>query len=115
MKKIKKFAHLLPILIIVLSALAKIGGISQPSEDLPMPQMANKLLPILLLELTCIFLFIIPKFRLIGFFLMCSYLGGAIAVSYVTGLARPVIPAFALSLFWVSMYLQRAELFKLQK
>jgi hypothetical protein len=46
---------------------------------------------------------------------MCSYLGGAIAVSYVTGLARPVIPAFALSLFWVSMYLQRAELFKLQK
>ena len=115
MKNIIKYAHLLPILIIVLSDFGKIAGLSQPSENLPIPQMANKLLPILLLELTCITLYIIPKFRLVGFLLMCSYLGGAIAVSYVTELAPPILPAFVLLLFWAAMYLQRKELFKLQK
>ncbi len=115
MEKIKKYAHVLPTLIIVLSALAKIGGLSKPAENLPNPQMAEKLLPILLLELSCIVLFITPKTRLIGFFLMCSYLGGAIAVSYVTVLTPPVIPAVVLFIFWAAMYLQRKELFNLEK
>jgi hypothetical protein len=114
MNKLKKYFHLLPIIIIVFSAFAKVGSLTQSAENLPLPQMADKLIPILILEIMCILLFIIPKFRLIGFFLMCSYLGGAIAINFITGLATPIIPVFVLILFWISMYLQRKDLFKIK-
>jgi uncharacterized membrane protein AbrB (regulator of aidB expression) len=113
MNKLRKHFHLLPITIIVLSAIAKLGGLTQSAENLPLPQMADKLIPILLIELSCIILFAIPKFRLIAFFLICSYLGGAIAVNYILGLATPIIPILVLILFWIAMYLQKVDLFKI--
>lgn len=51
-------------------------------------------------------LIILPKTRKIGFLLICSYLGGAIAVGLIYGITSPLLPAFVLFLFWISMYLE---------
>lgn len=73
--------------------------------------MADKLLPILILEVICITLFIVPKTRIVGFFLICSYLGGAIAVNFVLGLASLIAPGLLLALFWLGMYLKYGKFF----
>ncbi|MFY8021993.1 MAG: hypothetical protein ACOVP1_12375 [Bacteroidia bacterium] len=104
MKNLKRNFHFLPIGILVLSMLGKIMGILNPSK-LPSPELANKLLPVLLLELFCVVLYLIPKTRKYGTWLICSYLGGAIAVSYISSLGNPLMPLFVLGLFFIGLVL----------
>lgn len=52
----------------------------------------------------------IPALKL-GFLLICSYLGGAIAVNLVGQLHSPWIPGLILALFWVGIFLKKPNLF----
>jgi hypothetical protein len=112
MKTIKKYFYLLPAIILSLIAIMKLVALNQPVGKLPMPGMADKLLPLAILEIICVFLFVIPRTMNIGFFLICSYLGGAMAVNIFTiPSANPVVPAFLLALFWIGVYLKKKDLF----
>jgi len=72
-----------------------------------MAGMEDKLLPLAILEICCITLFLIPRTMHYRFFLICSYLGGAIAVNLFTGSSSPIAPAFILALFWIALFLKR--------
>ncbi|SRR5260221_1402179 len=63
-----------------------------------------------LFELVFIALYLIPRTMKIGFLLLCSYLGGAIAthLSHHEDFFQPVIP---LALIWVTAFLRDGSLF----
>ena len=112
MKIIKKYFYLLPAIILSLTAIMKLVALTQPVGKFPMPGMADKLLLLAIIEIICVVLFVIPQTMNIGFFLICSYLGGAMAVNIFTiPAANPVIPAFLLVLFWIGVFLKRKDLF----
>lgn len=56
------------------------------------------------IEVISLFLFFYPKTNKIGFYLLCSYLGGAFATDLSMG--NPPISAACLVLFWVSMFIK---------
>lgn len=112
MKTIKKYFYILPTTILSLTAIMKLAALTQPIGKFPMSGMADKLLPLAILEIICIVLFVIPRTMNIGFFLICSYLGGAMAVNiFSITAASPFIPAFLLALFWIGLFLKRKNLF----
>jgi hypothetical protein len=61
------------------------------------------------MELVFLVLFFIPKTKNIGFFFICSYLGGAMAVEIGHGM-KPMSALF-IALFWISMFVWNKNLF----
>ena len=57
-----------------------------------------------LLEIAITLMYIVPATRRIGFYLVCSYLGGAIATHIGMG-TSPAFPAVLLAVIWVGGYL----------
>jgi hypothetical protein len=62
-----------------------------------------------IIELVSVALFLIPKTTKLGFLLLCSYLGGAIAVELAGGQAPTA--AIFLALIWISVFLKDRSLF----
>jgi len=60
-------------------------------------------------ELLSVILFLVPNTRNIGFFLLCSYLGGAAAIE-IAGGKFPIALVF-IALAWISVYLRNSQLF----
>ncbi len=56
------------------------------------------------IEIISLILFFIPKTKKLGFYLLCSYLGGACAVELSMGSHMPV-SAILLAGFWISMFI----------
>jgi len=111
MERLKKNFVWIPIALMGISVLAKIFGLTQGADVFPEPRLAEKLVLILTIEIICLAFFILPKTRKIGFFLLCSYLGGAIAIDLIYGILSPFFPSFILILFWISIYLDNRNLF----
>lgn len=65
-----------------------------------------------LAEMLCVVLFFIPATMHIGFFLLCSWLGGATMIHLISN-DKP-IPIVFLILVWVSAYIRDPSLFGLQ-
>ena len=66
-------------------------------------------LPIGILELTCLALFLIPRTAVLGTFLLTGYLGGAIMSCIVTHISF-ALPALTGLLIWVAAWLRVEEL-----
>ena len=111
MSLLKRYFYLLPSLMLFLSAIAKLFLFDPEQGELPIPGMAKLMVPLGLLELACIAAFLFPRSMKLGFLLICSYLGGAIAVNLVGQLHSPLMPCFILVLFWIGMYFKKPELF----
>lgn len=62
------------------------------------------------IQLVIVVLYLVPVTRNIGFFLIASYLGGAILAHLSHGQSITV-PTVALTLFWVAMFLTKPGLF----
>jgi hypothetical protein len=62
------------------------------------------------LELILVVLFIGERTRYVGFFLLCSYLGGAIAIEVQNG-GFAMLNIVFLALYWGVIYLQNNHLF----
>ena len=60
-------------------------------------------------EMVCVILFFIPATMHIGFFLLCSWLGGATMIHLISN-DKP-IPLVVLVLVWVSAYIRDPSLF----
>jgi len=113
--KAKKIASIaltvLPTLMMVFSSVLKfmaapkvVDGLTQIGflPYFPLPALA-------LLEMTCAVLFLIPGTWRLGFFLVCSYLGGATAIE-IAG-HHPNVAPLLLTLIWIGVYLKDKSLF----
>lgn len=70
---------------------------------------SNNLISLGILELIIAVLFLIPQTGVIGALLMIAYMGGALAVSFVS--AQPIVPLiFIQILIWVTSVLKFPEL-----
>lgn len=99
----------IPSLILVMSATMKLIGAKEVVEGLTKGGLGNFIVPFGLIELLSVVLLWIPKTRNIGFFLVCSYLGGAMSIELASG-KTPVTAVF-LALTWISLYLKDSSLF----
>ena len=61
-------------------------------------------------EVLVVALFILPATMHLGFFLLCSWLGGAMMI-HIASDDKPIPPVILLILVWVSAYLRDASLF----
>ena len=92
------------------SAIAKLAHVPKVSEELihaGIPQGA--IVPIAILELSCLILYLFPRTSIVGTFLLTGYLGGAI-VTHIIG-RQNVLPPLAVGLLmFASAYLRVTEL-----
>ena len=100
----------IPSLMMIASAIAKLAQAAPVVETLSKLHLGDKVLAIGVLELVCVVIYLIPRTMNIGFFLICSYWGGAIAADLTGGYINPT-PVVILILFWVATWFRKPQLF----
>lgn len=97
-------------LVFVMSALMKLKGgpeIEQAMAHLGLPQ--SMVLPLAILEISCVVLYLIPQLSVPGAILLAGYIGGAICTHWRVG--DPFFVQIALGiLIWVGLYLREPRL-----
>jgi hypothetical protein len=94
-----------------LTALALLGSAAAKFFAPPAPEMNAfphliEAIPYIgALEILVVLLWVIPQTKKAGFYLVCSYLGGAICAHVFIGEGM-IFPAIFLALGWVAMYLE---------
>jgi hypothetical protein len=96
-------------LMLLMSSFMKLSGAEMMVEGLTKAGVGNYIVLFGVLELLSVVLLWIPKTRNIGFFLVCSYLGGALSIELAGG--QPPSAAIFLALIWISVYLRDRSLF----
>ncbi|MFN5422414.1 MAG: hypothetical protein ACK5AO_04020 [bacterium] len=114
MEKVKQYFYFLPSFLFIVTAILKFTTPAAEIAKNSPPGMAEKVFYLGVLQLLCVALFLIKRTMSVGFFLICSYLGGAMAVNLTTG-QDAIPPAIFLALFWIAMYLKKSDLFILPK
>ncbi|MBO0931961.1 DoxX family protein [Fibrella aquatilis] len=100
----------LPGVMTVASAMGKFFAPEPVRQGMAAVHAESYLIQLGLLELSAGVLFLIPATRNIGFFLACSYFGGAMAAHVVYG--QPFTsPMVVLIVYWVALFLTRPGLF----
>ncbi len=97
----------LPVIALVLSASMKLSH-SPQVVDIFVDKFGyaeGALLPIGLLELTCVLLYVVPRTSVLGAPLLTAYLGGAVATHVRVGDVF-VLPVLVGILVWVGLYLR---------
>ena len=97
-------------LMLIVSGFFKIQGSPMVVESFTKIHLETYRVFLGVLEFVIAALFIYPLTRTIGFFLLCSYLGGAIAITLSTG-ESPMAAIVILTLGWIAMYLHKPSLF----
>ena len=99
----------IPSLMLTLSAFMKLSGSPEIVDGLTKGGFGPYIKLVGIIELFSVALFIYPKTYKVGFFLLCSYLGGAIAVELASG--QPLIAAVFLAIVWISVFLRDKFMF----
>lgn len=99
----------IPSLMLVMSGVMKLMGAQQIVDGLTKVGLANYIVIFGLIELISVGLLWIPKTRNIGFFLLCSYLGGALSIE-LAGNQLPMAAIF-IALLWISILLKDKTMF----
>lgn len=94
----------IPSLMLVMSGVMKLIGAPEVVDGLTKGGLGNYIVLFGLIELLAVALLWIPKTRNIGFFLICSYLGGALSIELAHGQAPSA--AIFLTLLWISLFLR---------
>src|SRR6266403_497319 len=93
----------IPSLMLVMSAVMKLAHAQAIVEGFSKSALINYITLIGIIELLSVILFLIPKTTKVGFLLLCSYLGGAMAIELAGG--QPPSAAIFLAIIWISVYL----------
>src|SRR5262245_42511293 len=96
--------------ILIASAVAKIGGVPQMVDGLThagIPRGA--IVPIAVLELSCLALYLFPRSAVLGALLLTGYFGGA-TVTHIIGRENFIPPLIVGLWIWVGIYFRVAEL-----
>jgi len=99
----------IPSLMLIMSGVMKVIKSQQMVDGLGKAGLGNYIVLFGLVELTTVALLWIPKTRNIGFFLVCSFFGGALSIEL--GNNQPPVAAILLTLVWISMFLKNSSLF----
>jgi hypothetical protein len=89
---------------VLMSAFMKLSGNAEMTAGLTAGGFGSYIKIFGATELICLILFFYPKTSKIGFYLLCSYLGGAMATELSHG--RPPMSAILLVLFWVAFFIK---------
>src|SRR3569832_1079365 len=101
----------LPALAMALSATMKLVGSPQVVEGMAkFGYSANQMVPIGILELTCVIVYLVPRTAVLGGILMAAYLGGATATGYRVGDPTFFLPALLGVVAWLGLYLREPRL-----
>jgi len=112
-KKVKKIVEwaLSGVLILILlsSGILKLSGLPQAEEMAASVGGTKNLLFLGVLEIIIVLLFVIPRTKVVGLFLMIAYFGGAMATHLITG--EPIlIPTLIQTLVWLTAFFAIPEL-----
>lgn len=99
----------IPSLMLVMSGVMKLIGAQQVVDGLTKGGFGNYIVLFGLIEVVSVALLWIPKTRNIGFFLICSYLGGALSVELASG--QMPTAAILLTVIWIAAFLRDRSLF----
>jgi sorbitol-specific phosphotransferase system component IIC len=99
----------IPSLMLTMSAVVKLIGAEQVVQGLTKAGLGNYITLFGVIELASVVLFIYSKTHKIGFFLLCSYLGGALSIELASG--QPPMAAIFLILIWIAVYLKDKTVF----
>ena len=106
-----RFIWVLPILILIVTAVPKIISMQFMVDNMAEAGMGHMTLPVGIIELLCVIVFLIPKFRNVGFLLLVAYSGGIIATQWASGMS--VVPGLVVQvLLWVGMFFENRSLFQ---
>ena len=94
---------------IAASGTAKLLQAQELVDSLAKINLQDYIVPIGVIELICVALYLIPKTSNIGFFLLCSYIGGIIASELAMGFG-PGIGIMLAILLYVGTMLRKPEL-----
>lgn len=100
---------IIPSLMLVMSGVMKLIGAQQIVDGLTKGGLGNYITLFGIIELISVALLWMPKTRNVGFFLLCSYLGGALSIELAGG--QPPLAAIFLILIWISVFLSDRSLF----
>jgi DoxX-like family len=99
-----------PALLLAASGAAKLSGAEPVVKSLSAYGIGPYIAALGVLEFVIVGLFLWPTTRNVGFFLACSYLGGAMA-THLTHAEPITAPMVVLVLFWVAMFLTNPTVF----
>lgn len=99
----------IPSFMLILSAIMKLAKAPTLVEGFSKSGLGNYLMLIGMIELVSVALFLFPRTSKVGFLLLCSYLGGAIAIELAS--AQPPVAAVFLAVIWVAVYLRNKLMF----
>ena len=104
---------IIPSLMIATSGVMKLMGAEEMKANMSaIPNVGELLGTIGAIELICLILYWIPKTSNLGFFLLCSYVGGIIVAEMVAG--GPPIPGVPVAvLLYVGTFLRKPSLLSL--
>ena len=105
-----RFIWVIPIAVMSLTSILKLIKAAPLVANFEKLNAVHLMSPFGLIQLTAVTLFLIPKTRRIGFFLLCSYLGGIIATRALHDVNH--IGIILTILLWVGMYLEDKSLFQ---
>jgi hypothetical protein len=92
------------------SAVSKLAHIPKVVEELTRAGIpGSAIVPIAILELSCLALYLFPRTAILGTFLLTGYIGGAI-VTHIIGLQSFLPPLIVGLLMFASAYLRHPEL-----
>jgi len=95
---------------ILSSGMAKLMKSKQLVEGLAKINLAEHVVTIGVIEIICVILYLLPKTANIGFFLLCSYMGGIIAAEWAMGHNPPTLGIIIAVFLYVGTMLRRPEL-----
>lgn len=99
----------LPSIMLLMSAFMKLSGADEVVNGLTRAGLGSYITLIGIIEILSVLLFLIPQTYKIGFFLLCSYLGGALCIELAGG--QPPMAAIFLSVIWTSVFLKDDKMF----
>ncbi len=99
----------IPSLMLIMSAVMKLAGAEQVVTGLGKAGLGSFIKLFGIIELVSVALFIYPKTYKVGFFLLCSYLGGAMSIELAGG-QMPTAAIF-LAIIWISVFLRDRLMF----
>lgn len=100
---------IIPSLMLLMSAFMKLSGAKEIVDGMTKGGFGPYIIMLGIIELVSVALFLIPKTHKIGFLLLCSYLGGALAVELASG--QPPMAAVFLTITWISVFLRDKLMF----
>lgn len=107
-----RYIWALPIAMLIISSIPKIFSMEFMEQNMEAAGL-NITLPLLgIIELICVIIFLIPRTRNVGFLLTASYIGGIIAVEWISPTADPYTGIVLQTLLWVGMYFENPTLFQ---